>query len=68
MNKTHHTNAVNPTEVIEVRSAINDNVVVRFEQTIDESTNVITAGMNKICDLLKINRVQADARYYVTKA
>ena len=54
-------------EIIEVRSAVNDNVVVVFEHTCDPSTNMVTAGMNKICKLLGINRVQADARYYVTK-
>jgi len=65
MNKTNH--EVNGNQVIEVRSAVNDNVVVRFEQTVDNSTNIITAGMAKICELLNINRVQADTRYYVTK-
>jgi len=62
MNNPNH--AVN---IIEVRSAVNDNVVVKFEHVCDESTNIITAGMTKICNLLKINRVQADQRYYVTK-
>lgn len=55
----------NKKHVIEVRSAINDNVVIRFENTEDESVNVITAGFNKICKVLKINRVQAENRYYV---
>lgn len=55
----------NKKHVIEVRSAINDNVVIRFEHQEDESVNVITAGFNKICKALKINRVQAENRYYV---
>lgn len=55
----------NKKHVIEVRSAINDNVVIRFEHKEDESVNVITAGFNKICKVLKINRVQAENRYYV---
>ncbi|WP_078598351.1 hypothetical protein [Evansella clarkii] len=55
------------TTVVEVRSAINDNVVMSFEHTSEESTNIITAGFSKICNALKINRVQAESRYYVTK-
>jgi hypothetical protein len=55
-------------ETVEIRSAINDNVVVRFEHTSDDSVNLITAGFSKICNMLKINRVQAESRYYVTKA
>lgn len=54
--------------IVEVRSAINDNVVARFEHTEDSSVNLITVGFAKICDMLKINRVQAESRYYVTKA
>ncbi|MGX1266766.1 hypothetical protein RKD55_004710 [Rossellomorea marisflavi] len=55
-------------EMVEVRSSINDNVVIRFEHSSDESTNIITAGFAKICNVLKINRVQAESRYYVTKS
>lgn len=55
-------------ETIEVRSAINDNVVVSFEHTADDSTNIFTAGFEKICKLCGIDRVQAESRYYVTKA
>lgn len=57
----------NNKSVVEVRSAINDNVVIRFEAD-DNSTNIITAGFNRICEALKINRVQAESRYYVTEA
>lgn len=55
-------------ETVEVRSSINDNVVVRFEHSSDDSVNLITAGFSKICNMLNINRVQAESRYYVTKA
>lgn len=55
-------------EKVEVRSAINDNVVVSFEHSSDDSVNIITAGFSKICNMLNINRVQAESRYYVTKA
>lgn len=51
---------------IEVRSSINDNVVVSFERTEQDAKNVITAGYDKICRMLKINRVEAERRYYVT--
>lgn len=53
-------------EMVEVRSTINDNVVMSFEHTSDESVNIITAGFAKICSMLKIDRVQAESRYYVT--
>lgn len=53
-------------QIIEVRSAINDNVVMTFEH--DTSINVVTAGFNKICQLLHINRVQAEKHYYVDVA
>ena len=62
------TNKTAVSEMVEVRSSINDNVVMRFEHANDESTNIITAGFAKICNVLKINRVQAESRYYVTKA
>ncbi|MGX1195868.1 hypothetical protein [Metabacillus sp. SLBN-84] len=55
-------------EMVEVRSSVNDNTVLRFEHTGDDSINIVTAGFAKICTLLKINRVQAESRYYVTKA
>lgn len=58
----------NSNQTVEVRSSINDNVVVSFEQTTDESVNIISAGFTKICTIMKINRVQAESRYYVTKA
>lgn len=51
--------------VVEVRSSMNDNVVISFE-TSDQSVNIVSAGFARICDLLKINRVQAESRYYVT--
>lgn len=53
---------------VEVRSAINDNVVMSFEHTNDGSTNLVTAGFAKICKAFKIDRMQAENRYYVTKA
>lgn len=53
-------------QIVEVKSAINDNVIMSFEVR-DEGTNVITAGFKKICDMLKIDRVQAESRYYVTQ-
>lgn len=52
-------------QTVEVRSAMNDNVVVSFEMTQDENANMFTAGFQKICDMLKINRVEAEQRYYV---
>lgn len=52
-------------QTVEVRSAMNDNVVVSFEMTKDENSNMFTAGFQKICDMLKINRVEAEQRYYV---
>ncbi|KQY91014.1 hypothetical protein ASD24_24780 [Paenibacillus sp. Root52] len=55
-------------KTIEVRSSINDNVVIRFEHVEDSSINIFTAGYQKICKLLKINRVQAEERFYVTEA
>ena len=58
----------NNKQIIEVRSAVNDNVVVRFEHVEDESINIFTEGFNRICNMLRINRVQAEERYYVTKA
>ncbi|MCC2249014.1 hypothetical protein JUJ52_03455 [Virgibacillus sp. AGTR] len=54
-------------ETVEVRSSINDNVVVSFEHTSDDSANIVTAGFAKICNMLNINRVQAESHYYVTK-
>lgn len=53
---------------VEVRSAINDNVVISFEHTNDGSTNIVTAGFSKLCKAFKIDRMQAESRYYVTKA
>lgn len=55
-------------EKVEVRSSINDGVVMSFDHTSDESVNIITAGFSKICKAMRINRVQAESRYYVTKA
>lgn len=51
-------------QIVEVKSAINDNVIMSFEVK-EEGVNVITAGFKKICDVLGINRVQAESRYYV---
>lgn len=56
----------NQGQIVEVRSAMNDNVVFSFENT-DEKTNIFTAGFSKVCSVLKINRVEAEQRYYVTK-
>ena len=57
-----------PVQKIEVRSSINDNLVVSFEHSQDESVNLVTAGYNKICSMFKIDRMNAENRYYVTKA
>jgi len=51
---------------VEVRSTMNDNVVVSFAHE-DTGTNIVTAGYNKICNLLGINRVIAEQRYYVVE-
>lgn len=53
---------------VEIRSQFNDHVVMTFTQTNDASVNIITEAYNKICSLFKINRVEAERRYYVTKA
>lgn len=68
MTNNQATQVTETIEVVEVRSQTNDNVVIRFQQTQDESINIVTAGYNKICSMLKINRLEAERRYYVTKA
>lgn len=57
----------NRKQIVEVRSAITDNVVVSFVHEVDSTTNIFTAGYNKICEIVGMNRVQAENRYYVTK-
>lgn len=58
---------VNKTQKVEVRSLVNDNAVITFEQTHDESVNLISVGYSRICKMLGINRVEAESRYYVSK-
>lgn len=53
---------------MEVRSAVNDKVIMSFEHTADNSVNVITAGYNKVCAAFGIDRMNAENRYYVAKA
>lgn len=55
------------TKTVEVRSAVNDNVVISFEHAESESVNIVTAGFNKICSAFGISRLQAENQYYVTK-
>ena len=50
---------------IEVRSSINDNVVATIEKDAKDVKNPITEGWNHICNTLKINRVDAERRYYI---
>lgn len=59
---------MNENTIIEVRSHINDNVVIQFNAPQDAQTNIVTAGFERICNALRINRVQAESRYYVTRA
>ena len=54
-------------QIVEVRSTVNDNVVMQFEQDNNTGTNFITAGYKKVCDMFRINRVEAGNRYYITK-
>ncbi|MEK4529825.1 hypothetical protein NST38_30950 [Paenibacillus sp. FSL H8-0104] len=54
-------------KIVEVRSSITDNVVLQFEHTEESSVNIFTAGYKAICKHLRINRVQAEERYYVTE-
>lgn len=54
--------------IIEVRSHINDNIVIQFNAPEDAQVNVISAGFERICKALRINRVQAESQYYVTRA
>lgn len=61
------TTQANHTVKIEVRSQINDNVVIAFEKEAD-GVNVITAGFERICQAFGMNRVDAENRYYVTNA
>lgn len=53
------------TITVEVRSAINDNVVIAFEKSEHEPKNAITAGYDRICKTLGISRAEAERRYYV---
>ncbi|OMF76762.1 hypothetical protein [Paenibacillus glucanolyticus] len=55
-------------KMVEVRSNINDNVVIRFEHVEESSVNIFTAGYKAICKRLGINRVQAEERFYVTES
>lgn len=54
-------------KIVEVRSSTNDNVVIQFEHVEESSVNIFTAGYKAICKHLRINRVQAEERYYVTE-
>ena len=55
-------------QIIEVRSAINDNVVHSFEVEQNDSVNIVSAGYDKICKLFGIDRVSASNNYYVERA
>lgn len=57
-----------PAQKIEIRSNANDKAVITFEHTEDNSVNVITAGYNRVCAAFGIDRMNAESRYYVTKA
>lgn len=54
------------TKTIEVRSAMNDNVVLSFSHTEESETNIFTAGYKRICQAFNINRVDAESRYYIS--
>lgn len=62
-----NTTQSNETVRVEIRSQINDNVVLSFEKEAD-GVNVITAGFERICRAFGMNRVDAENRYYVTNA
>lgn len=53
---------------VEVRSLLNENTVIQFQTTETPTTSVISEGWSRICKALKMNRVQAESRFYVTKA
>lgn len=55
------------TQIIEVRSATNDNIVHSFEVEQNDSVNIVTAGYDKICKLFSIDRISASQRYYVER-
>lgn len=50
---------------IEVRSQTNDRVVMTFEHTEQQGTNIVTAGYNRIMKAFGIDRMNAENRYYV---
>lgn len=54
--------------VVEIRRHEFDNVVATIEHSKDSSINPITAGYAKICDMLKINKVEASRHFYVDVA
>lgn len=51
--------------VVEIRRQEFDNVVATIEHSSDSSINPITAGYEKICNMLKINKVEASRHFYV---
>lgn len=53
---------------VEVRSSVNDKVVITFEHKTDNSVNLVTAGYNRVCAAFGIDRMNAENRYYVAKA
>lgn len=53
------------TVMVEVRSTMNDNVVIAFEKSEHDPKNAITAGYDRICKAFGINRAEAERRYYV---
>lgn len=55
-------------QTIEVRSKSNDKAVLTFTHSEESGVNLITAGYNKVCAAFGIDRMNADSRYYVTKA
>lgn len=59
-----HSHVSSQTVKIEIRSQINDNVVLSFEKQ-DDGINPISAGFERICKAFGMNRVDAENRYYV---
>lgn len=53
---------------VEVRSIHNDMPVIQFETVESPTTSVISEGWSRLCNMIKSDRVQAETRYYVTKA
>lgn len=64
MQTTHTHSHVAKTVTVEIRSQLNDNVVISFEKQ-DDGVNPISAGFDRICKAFGINRVDAESRYYV---